>query len=647
MSEIFGFVNLNGEKAGIEKLSKMQNALRKFPSDSSNIKIFESSGMGFHQICVTPESKFEKQPLFDENGYSLFTATARLDNRDELCDTFGIADTEKHSVSDPELIFKAWQFWEKESPQRLFGDWSFSIWNERKKELFVARDHLGNTGLYYFFSHALLVFASNMEAVLAHPDVNNELDELQFGYFLVTHTRGDLKKTLWRNVFSLLPGHCLTVNSQNLNIMRFWNPEDIIEDSFYSTHDYLEVFLELFRRAVSVRLRSIESVATTLSAGLDSSSVTALAAEQLDLNHENLAAFTSIPIRSPDLLFSEGIADEFHLAHLVAEKYPNIIHYPVCARLFSPIAEIRRSIQILRTIPHALSNLYWINALLMDARNHGCKALLTGQMGNSVVSWDGGTNRILLLFSKGMWQEGKRALIDWKAAQGKTLFEAIKSNLIRPILSPFLNKLKKNSDYFIPRFSKYSVISPYLANKTGICDLAQARWKNCFKLQRLSPDKERQRIIELNSSITGPFWHASGSFFGIEVRDPTVDLRLLEFCLRIPNNEYNHNGNTRAVIRRAMNGIIPDEVRLNQIRGKQSADFGLRMLNDADEVEKELKEMENSKLVKQYIEVSTMREIWESYKYSQTSGNSFRLASYFLRGIAGNIFLKYHFPEKY
>lgn len=645
MSEIFGFVNLNGEKACIEKLLKMQSALGKFSADGRKIKMSQSAAMGFHQICITPESRFEDLPIYEKNNEILFTATARLDNRDELCSIFGISYEERIYVSDAELVYRAWQKWEECCVRQLFGEWSVALWNEKTGQLSVARDHLGNTGLYYYYKAPYFVFASNVEAVLSHPDVTKELDETRFAHFLITHFEHDCKNTLWKNIATLLPAHFLTVNSHNLTLKKYWNLEDITVKSFSSDSDYLDTFLELFRRAVSVRLRSVKPVASTLSSGLDSASVTALAAEQLQKQGKRLSAFTSRPSFHQARSIFRGQTDEWCLAHLVAEQYENIDHYPIVAKSVSPLGAIRRSFQISKSLPHALANMFWINAILDAVKEHGAGVLLTGQMGNSTISWNGGSQRILWLFSQGRWSEGKRALIEWKKARGKSLLMALMYHLIGPITLPLRRKLRKSSGLFLPKYSKYSIISPDFANQAGVCSFSRAGFKKYFRLKALHPNEERHFIINKNTPESGPFWQGCSSFFGVEVRDPTLDVRLLEFCLGIPNEEYAYKGGDRMLIRRAMSGIIPDKVRWNPIRGMQAVDIGFRLLEHGREVESELREIENSKMIKNYLCVSTMREVWENFKANQTPQNSFWLATLFLRGFSAGVFLRFHFPR--
>ncbi|MFA6010629.1 MAG: asparagine synthase-related protein [Desulfobacteraceae bacterium] len=644
MSEIFGFVNINAESANIEKLLKMQAVLDKFPSDSRKVLVDRNSAMGFHQLCITAESRFENIPLHEKESGSQFTAEARLDNRDELCDMFGIPISERHFMPDTELVYRAWKKWEENCPEKLFGDWSFAFWNGRTGKLTVARDHIGNTGLFYYYKAPLFVFASSLGAVLAHPDVRNEMDEKQLACFMVNDTRGDLKNTLWKNVSKLLPSQVISVDSDGLKLKRFWNFEEVQANKQVESSQCLETFLSLFERAVAGRRRSLRTVSSTLSAGLDSTAVTALAAEQAYLQGGKILAFTYKPLNHPNLTSFGKMPDEWNLAHTVARKYVNIEHRPISGEQVSPLDAIRRSIHLFKSPPHALANMFWINDMMDVIRKNNSDVLLTGQMGNAVISWNGGSNRIVGLFIQGKWDQGMDALIQWKKAQNQSLLTAVKTHLLAPFLKRMIKRKNTNPGFFRPMISRYSVISKDLSERTGLFPSHPTGLQRMFSTEIITPREERIRSIRLNSAYVGPFWHGMGTAYGIEVRDPTVDVRLLEFCLGVPDDECVYGGGQRMLVRRAMKGIVPDEVRWNRIRGNQAADIGLRLLVHAEEVERELMEIENSKLMQAYINVSAMRTVWGNFKSSQNPQNLFWLSRLFLRGYAASVFLRCYFP---
>ena len=276
MSAIFGFVNLDGRPASPENLQAMASALGNWGSDDLTFSSEGCAALGHVLLAVTPESDHEALPFHDPDADIFLTAAARLDNRHELLDFFGIATPDRPSLPDGQLVFLSYKRWGEKSPKHLLGDWSFAVWNDHLRRLFVARDHLGNTGLFYYHKPPLFVFASGIEGVLAHPNVPRLLNEHRLAGYLGFSVSGG-SNTFWQDVHSLGPAHALTVTPQKTDSMCYWHLEDAPDVRFGSQQAYLDGFLEHYRRAVRVRLRSVRPIGSTLSAGLDSSSVTALA----------------------------------------------------------------------------------------------------------------------------------------------------------------------------------------------------------------------------------------------------------------------------------------------------------------------------------------------------------------------------------
>lgn len=610
MSGIFGFINLDGRPAASEHFEAMADEMGKWGPDGVGSIFSGSAAFGHALLIVTHESRFEKMPYRDTNEGILFTAAARLDNRDELCDIFCLPHPERPITSDGQLILKAYRKWGADSCKHLFGDWSFAVWHIKEKKLFLARDHLGNTGLYYYFKPPMFIFASNSEAVLAHPEVPRSLDELQLAKNLdFSLLDDDWSRTFWKDVCFLPASHSMTVKQAKVETEKYWHLENAPPIRFGSNEEYLEGFLDHYRRAVRVRLNSIRPIGTQLSAGLDSSSVTALAAEALLETNQPLVAYTSVPLYDSANLFPDRITDEWPLAHLVAESYHNIEHIPIRAEDITPLAAIERKLSITKTPIHAAVNQFWIISMYENARRRNLGVMLTGQLGNGGVSWSGGRDYIFYLFAHNQWQKGWRALNAWKVRQGYSWFRAIKSHLLRPVLLPlwsdFQNLLHPATKPFYS-FPQSDFIKRMDLNKT-------THW---ISGKRMDPLTERTLITIRNGTMVGPIGHASGAFYNIEVRDPTADIRLLEFCMGVPDEQNTLEGGERMLIRHAMTGILPDNVRWNAKRGKQAADAVFRLIHQREEMEREFARLESTPKVTQYLDVAAMKCAWKALQAS-------------------------------
>jgi asparagine synthase (glutamine-hydrolysing) len=578
-------------------------------------------------------------PLWSDDHQTVIVAAARLDNRDELCDGFGIPLAERPAVPDGRLVQRAFQQWGDASPRHLLGDWAFAAWRPAERRLFLARDHIGVTGLFYFCQPPLFTFASGCDAMLALPEVPRRLDEFHLARYL-TIVPGDFDHTAWEGVRLLLPGHSLVVTAEGLRTECYWRIEDAPAVRLGSDAEYIERFLELYRRAVRSRLRSLRPVATTLSAGLDSSSVTALAAEALRERGERLTAFTSVPIHEAAHLVPGAIADEWPLAHAVAERWDNIEHVPIRAETTSPLAAVARSLAIYPQPAHTAGNLFWVLAIYAAAQTRGLGVMLTGQMGNGGTSWSGGRNRIFCLFARGDWRGGRRALAAWRERNGRSWLGTVKSQLMRPVLGPFWEQRHRLLRPGAPSWADFAAVRPAFARRMKLRAAVRKSHINKLLMRPMDPRRERALIFSMNAPLAGPIHQAYGAECGLEVRDPTTDVRLLEYCFAVPDEIHSHNGGERMLVRQAMEGLLPPEVQWNTVRGRQAADVALRLLDRRDEMEATLRCLESTPAVAEYLDLTALRAAWQALQAQVTPQTAQQATTLLLRGVMAGLFLQ-------
>jgi asparagine synthase (glutamine-hydrolysing) len=154
------------------------------------------------------------------------------------------------------------------------------LWDEKKKLLWLVRDRVGIKPLYYTFQKGALLFASEIKALLAHPDVKASLDERAF-YNHLTFVTSPPPRTLFKDIQKLPAGHFMTVNaSGETNLRRYWNPFKGVESlTSGMTEDIVPRVMEKLKESVRYRMVSDVKVGTFLSGGIDSSAITALSSE--------------------------------------------------------------------------------------------------------------------------------------------------------------------------------------------------------------------------------------------------------------------------------------------------------------------------------------------------------------------------------
>ena len=623
MSGIFGIIHLDHSPALEAELHAMRSAMQEWGPDGGGLWRGGPAGLGSHVLFDTPEAVHEKLPLQSAQGFVL-TAEARLDNRPELCDELRISAVERETLADGALILRAYEQWGEDAAGRLIGDWSFAAWHPAEERLFLARDHFGNTGLYYYQDARRFAFASSRKALFAL-GLPRRLDEFFLACVLVSWSAHQGSRTIEQDLHRLPPAHTLRLQGGMAQVHQYWRLEDMPELRLQTSQDYIDGLLSIYDRAVRDRLRSTKGVAVTLSGGLDSGSTTALAARALRERNLRLRAYTSVPIQAVDHLDDERIlGDEWMLAQATAAHAGNVDLIAVGARDVSPIQGIRRTLAIHDEPGHAASNFFWIRSLLDTARREGISTLLTGQGGNATISWTGiDRKRIVdrLLRTR-----------SWKRLLQTIVYPLLPRNVLTGMrLALHRGGLDWGRTSINEEFARRLDLSSEFIRHSGDSTRPE-RWYPPLPL--------RWATIRPGASFVGSIWAESGASHGLEMRDATFDKRVMEFALAIPDREYiGPDGTDRWVIRAAMQGLLPDEVRLNRRLGLQAADVGRRMIDSAAEVEQALDEIDASELCRQYLAVPRLHATWESLQKEITPQTTHLTITVLTRGIMAGLHL--------
>lgn len=278
------------------------------------IQPIESRGLDQHQGNI-PEAA--PRPRWWSHRWCL-VADARLDDRRTLFEKLRAAGAgPPPEASDEELILASYQTWGDSCLANLHGDYSFAIWDARRRRLFCARDRFGVKPFFYASRGRCLIFGSRLAAVRAHPAVSDRLDEGAIGDFLLFDFQQDSGGSTFAEIRRLPPAHYLTVTPHGCEVRRYWQLPAGPAFTSAEPRECSEHLAVLLRQAVADRAPA-SGVAISLSGGLDSPSVAAAACEALDPGR--VAGFT---IRSDRLLRD----DEPRFAALVARRLGFPIHY--------------------------------------------------------------------------------------------------------------------------------------------------------------------------------------------------------------------------------------------------------------------------------------------------------------------------------
>ena len=236
-------------------------------------------------------------------------ANARLDGRDDL------------NGSDAELILHAYEKWGDDCVKHLIGDFAFAIWDGRKQRYFCARDHFGVKPFYFTHIDNDFAFSSSLNELRLNPRVSNTLNEIAVGDYLLFGVNQDLSTTIFKDIQRLKPGHTLIVANGSITVKPYWKPEPSNEVRFRDPSSYVERFSELLSRAVKDRVTT-DRVAISMSGGLDSTSLAAIACEQLKDVHGFAVVYDSL-IPDEERHYSTLAAEHLGIpiTHLSADRY--------------------------------------------------------------------------------------------------------------------------------------------------------------------------------------------------------------------------------------------------------------------------------------------------------------------------------------
>jgi asparagine synthase (glutamine-hydrolysing) len=288
MCGIAGIFDRRGRPVPHDVLARMTRAVAHRGPDGEGVHVDGPVGLGNRRLAIIDLSDSAAQPMTNETGELVLTYNGEIYNFRELRTELERAGHVFRSRTDSEVVLHGYEEWGPACVERFNGMFAFALWDGRRRELFLARDRYGMKPLYYADADGSFLFASEIKAFLEHPAFRASLSLPHLlEYFTFQNIFDD--GTLFEGVRMLRPGHCLTVSAERApEVRRYWDfhfeePGDGLPDA-----EYQEELQRLLRGAVERQLVSDVPVGTYLSGGMDSGSVTAIAAHSLPY----LATFT-------------------------------------------------------------------------------------------------------------------------------------------------------------------------------------------------------------------------------------------------------------------------------------------------------------------------------------------------------------------
>ncbi|MBI5352501.1 MAG: hypothetical protein HZB50_07685 [Chloroflexi bacterium] len=551
MSGICAIVNFDGEPVDPQVLRAMAEQCAYRGPDGIHYWINGNVGLAHLSLHATPESMWEYQPKISKDGMLCLSADVRVDNRPEL---IGLLAENGEVVSpntpDADLILAAYRIWGETCPVQIIGDFAFAIWDGREQKLFCARDAFGIKPLHYSKINSTLCIASEAQQIVQHPQTPFRLDEVTIADYLANNV-SDETRTMFQDVHKLPPAHSLSADRTGLQIKRYWDIDPQYRTVHSNDDEYAAHFLALFRRAVADRLRTPlgTSVGVTMSGGMDSTSVAAVARQiikaQADQPHLLACSYVFEKMKECDeSVFSQPVADKLgiELINIPAEKFRLLDN----EEIFSPSLETP-----------FMSEESLTRHILGSFAQRRARVWFSGHGGDSIV---GGSTFIyadrVLQGDLSVFQEIARLYREYNLPV-TSLFAAYLDWVFRPLIPEALKK--------IYRAMKRPVLPKWL-NADFKCRTRTAdRMRDTTIPKRFSEFARQdnyQKIISLGGVGRAiSYQDRLAAQYQMEARYPFLDRRLVEYVLSIPPEQILRGWQRKYILRLAMRGILPESTR--------------------------------------------------------------------------------------
>lgn len=498
-----------------------------------------SAMLGSRRLAILDLSPSGHQPMADEASGLVIAFNGEIYNYLELASDLESCGCRFRSRTDTEVLLKSYEKWGEECLERLNGMFAFAIWDESRQTLFAARDRFGEKPFYFYqdANRELLAFGSEIKALVAGRLFAARPDPGAVCSFLANEGIDAGRETIVENVFALPAAHALRFSwrDRSLKIWRYWDLDAERKILFSDREQYADRFLELLADSVRLRLRSDVPVGSSLSGGLDSSTIVGLVAKtRPQAGQETFSA-----------RFAEGPFDEGpHIQRMaVWAGVRNHAVYPDPKNLPEEIEALTWQ----QDAPFHSSSIYAQWCVMRLARERGVTVLLDGQGADEVLAGYHSyfSSSIVELLKRYRVFAAAAAIRRYTLAHGRSHLPLILAGLLPAAVRSSAKAwrrpraIDKDFERMWPR--------PSVVGKG----------KFHHPLHQLL----YETLTETSLPALLRYADRNSMAFSREVRLPFLDHRLVEYLFAIPAEQKIDGATTKIVLRSATRGILPEEIR--------------------------------------------------------------------------------------
>lgn len=504
---------------------------------------------------------------------------------------------ERPYTNDQDLLIRAYRKWGMTFPTHIQGEYAFALWDHYAGRVVLGRDPGGHYPLYYLHRGDNLYFADRIKAILDRSGLDARINEQRLAHWIALHP-AFTDQTFFENIHSIRPGTILVYEDGRVALHDLWRPEDSPVLRLRDSREYADGLIDILERVVNERLTGQEGIAASqLSGGLDSSTITSIAAGLLARQGRTLHAFTAIPSHSVDI--QNRFTDEGSHAAAVAAMIPNIEHHTVQhgQYLYFSLIDLYGSAQ--EEPLFNPMNYDWAHGIHVRAAKIGAGCVLDGNSGNFTFSYAG--NRVLYTLARKRRFLSLARMACAMHRNESRRWISMAHELVRPLLPM---QIRLRLDHRRGVFSEtldYSYICREFCKRFELSGMTNEAYH-----VRLN-DRDL-RVLFLRRPDIGAGARAFREVTGVGFSDPAGDPRVVEYCLSIPEEFYCEQGVPRSLIRNAMKGRLPEVVRTERRKGLQAADLGIHFRKEWPEALMELARMKRCDLAGRALDLRRMEE---------------------------------------
>lgn len=560
MCGIAGIIQSDPNQYSIQHLKKMTDALAHRGPDGEGLwqNINQKVLLGHRRLSIIDLSKAAAQPMHfttvsskrrtEGNNYTIIH-NGEIYNYIELRNELEKEGYSFFTNSDTEVILAAYDFWDDECVAHFDGMFSFAIWDEKEQELFAARDRFGEKPFFYSINKDQFVFASEMKALWANGIQRTLNLKMLFNYITIGYVDNPERpeETFFENIFKLPPASRLYYSpvTKELDIEKYWDINTDKVNKKISDGEAVEKFRQLFTTSVSRRLRSDVAIGTSLSGGLDSSSVVTTTADLL-LSNE-------LKQRSPFITFTAAFPgfdkDELSYSQKIASQFNLMQH--VCSPGAEDMIHNWETFFYHQEEPIGSASAFAQFSVFELAKHHHVTVLLDGQGADEILA---GYHK----YYKWYWQE---------LFQKRKLMRSAEIAAARKIGIKEEFGIKNIVASLLPDLASVILEHQYLAYALQQEDLS----REFVKLQSkeayyATPAMNNLNgLLYFNTCIHGleellRYADRNSMAHGREVRLPFLNHELVEFIFSLPSHFKIREGWTKWLLRQSMKDKLPGEI---------------------------------------------------------------------------------------